>query len=90
MAVDFISEKTVALIVRLREKCEEIASDGYISAEECAMRLDTLTNIMNDLLVANGLEQKALVAKKVNETGVEACDAIRRMCAEMEKEEAVS
>ena len=44
MAVDFIPEKTVALIVRLREKCEE----------------------------------------------VEACDAIRRMCAEMEKEEAVN
>lgn len=89
MAVDFISEKTFALIVRLREKCEEVASDGDISAEECAMRLDTLTNIMNKLLVANGIEQKALVATKVNEAGVEACDAIRRMCAEMEKEETV-
>ncbi len=90
MAVDFISEKTVALIVRLREKCEEVASDGDISAEECAKRLDALTDIMNNLFVANVIERKALVATKVNEAGVEAYDAIRRMCAEMEKEEAVN
>ena len=88
--MDFISEKTVALIIRLREKCEDVASDVYISAEECAMRLDTLTDIMKNLLVASGLEQKALMAQKVNEAGIEACDAIRRMCAEMEKEETVS
>lgn len=90
MAVDFISEKTVALIIRLREKCEDVASDVYISAEECAMRLDTLTDIMKNLLVANGLEQKALMAQKVNEAGVEAFDVIRRMVADMEKEETVN
>lgn len=88
--MDFISEKTVALIIRLREKCEDVASDVYISAEECAMRLDTLTDIMKNLLVANGLEQKALMAQKVNEAGVEAFDVIRRMVADMEKEETVN
>lgn len=84
MAVDFISEKTVALIMRLRAKCEDVASDGDISAEECANLLDVLTDIMNALLVANNIEQEALMAQKVNEAGVDACDVIRRMCAEMD------
>lgn len=84
-----ISDMTVGILTRMRERCEEICQRD-ISAEECAEKLDVITDIMDRLMTANAIEQRALLAKKCGVSCGDVGDAVRRVFNFMEEEEAVN
>lgn len=74
-----ISDKTVGILTRMRERCEEICQRD-IPEEECAEKLDVITYIMDCLMTANAIEQKAIMAKDCDDACrglVEAVEAMR-------------
>ena len=84
------SDKTVGILTRMREKCEEICQRD-ISAEECAEKLDVITDIMDMLMTASAIEQRALLAQKCGVScGGDVGDAVRRVFTNMEEEETVN
>lgn len=87
-----ISDKTVDLLTRLRGLCESLAEMAINEDDEsevliAAERLDVLTDIMDDLMTANAIEQRALLAQKCD-GGVG--DAVRRVFGNMDEEETVN
>lgn len=78
-----ISEKTVELLTKLREVCENTAADDDLDINECADRLDVLTDIMARLMTANSIEQRALSAQRLGAGGAE--EVIEKLFGKMKE-----
>ena len=75
-----ISDKTVDLLTRIREFCEEIVDVGLGERNKDALVgtaaiLEVMTDIMDYLMDANVMEQEALAAISSDFRGVEALRA---------------
>ena len=87
-----ISDKTVDLLTRLRGLCESLAEMAINEDDEskvlsAAVRLDVLTDIMDDLMAANAMEQKALMAKDCGDACKGMVEAVEAMRDNMNKDE---
>lgn len=77
-----ISDKTVDLLTRLRGLCEGLAEMAINEDDEskvliAAERLDVLTDIMDCLMTANAIEQRALMARDCDDACKGMVEAMR-------------
>lgn len=80
-----ISDKTVGILTRMREKCEEIRQRD-ISAEECVEKLDVLADIIDMLMTASSIEQRAIMAKECGDACKGMVEAVEAMRDNMNKD----
>lgn len=69
-----ISDKTVALLTKLRMLCEKVVEDEGVAGagrQECWMATagltDAITDIMSHLMLANSIEQRAVMVQKCDQ-----------------------